>query len=166
MELRIPTLEQLRTVYDRDLRTAFPAAELKPLKNMEEMWAEGRYRPWCLFDGDDIAGEAFLWLGHLGWALLDYLCVAADRRNGGLGSVILEKVRTSGKTGYGFDAYKEEYCDMVSAGIIDPAKVTRSALENAASVSGMVLTTESLVADKPEPPAPAAPAGGEMGGMY
>ena len=88
MELRIPTLEQLRTVYDRDLRTAFPAAELKPLKNMEEMWAEGRYRPWCLFDGDDIAGEAFLWLGHPGWALLDYLCVAADRRNGGLGNVI------------------------------------------------------------------------------
>ena len=87
--------------------------------------------------------------------------------NAGLdGSVILEKVRTSGKTGYGFDAYKEEYCDMVSAGIIDPAKVTRSALENAASVSDMVLTTESLVADKPEPPAPAAPAGGEMGGMY
>ena len=79
---------------------------------------------------------------------------------------VLEKVRTSGKTGYGFDAYKEEYCDMVSAGIIDPAKVTRSALENAASVSAMVLTTESLVADKPEPPAPAAPAGGEMGGMY
>ena len=87
--------------------------------------------------------------------------------NAGLdGSVILEKVRTSGKTGYGFDAYKEEYCDMVSAGIIDPAKVTRSALENAASVSAMVLTTESLVADKPEPPAPDAPAGGEMGGMY
>ena len=87
--------------------------------------------------------------------------------NAGLdGPVILEKVRTSGKTGYGFDAYKEEYCDMVSAGIIDPAKVTRSALENAASVSAMVLTTESLVADKPEPPAPAAPAGGEMGGMY
>ena len=87
--------------------------------------------------------------------------------NAGLdGSVILEKVRTSGKTGYGYDAYQEEYCDMVSAGIIDPAKVTRSALENAASVSAMVLTTESLVADKPEPPAPAAPAGGEMGGMY
>ena len=87
--------------------------------------------------------------------------------NAGLdGSVILEKVRTSGKNGYGFDAYKEEYCDMVSSGIIDPAKVTRSALENAASVSAMVLTTESLVADKPEPPAPAAPAGGEMGGMY
>ncbi|MEY8260109.1 chaperonin GroEL [Oscillospiraceae bacterium 50-60] len=86
--------------------------------------------------------------------------------NAGLdGSVILEKVRSSGKTGYGFDAYKEEYCDMVSAGIVDPAKVTRSALENAASVSSMVLTTESLVADKPEPPAP-APAAPDMGGMY
>ena len=86
--------------------------------------------------------------------------------NAGLdGSVILEKVRSSGKTGYGFDAYKEEYCDMVSAGIVDPTKVTRSALENAASVSSMVLTTESLVADKPEPPAP-APAAPDMGGMY
>ena len=86
--------------------------------------------------------------------------------NAGLdGSVILEKVRSSGKNGYGFDAYKEEYCDMVACGIIDPAKVTRSALENAASVSSMVLTTESLVADKPEPPAPAAPAP-DMGGMY
>ena len=87
--------------------------------------------------------------------------------NAGLdGSVILEKVRTSGQNGYGFDAYKEEYCDMVASGIIDPAKVTRSALENAASVSSMVLTTESLVADKPEPPAPAAPASPDMGGMY
>ena len=87
--------------------------------------------------------------------------------NAGLdGSVILEKVCNSGKLGYGFDAYKEEYCDMVAAGIIDPAKVTRSALENAASVSAMVLTTESLVADKPEPPAPAAPADPGMGGMY
>ena len=86
--------------------------------------------------------------------------------NAGLdGSVILEKVRNSGKLGYGFDAYKEEYCDMVAAGIIDPAKVTRSALENAASVSAMVLTTESLVADKPEPPV-AAPAAPDMGGMY
>ena len=89
--------------------------------------------------------------------------------NAGLdGSVILEKVRTSGKNGYGFDAYKEEYCDMIAGGIVDPAKVTRSALENAASVSGMVLTTESLVAEKPAPqpaPQPGDMAGG-MGGMY
>ena len=86
--------------------------------------------------------------------------------NAGLdGSVILEKVRTAGKNGFGFDAYKEEYCDMIECGIVDPAKVTRSALENAVSVSSMVLTTESLVADKPEPPAPMAPMGGDMG-MY
>ena len=83
------------------------------------------------------------------------------------GSVVLEKVRSSRTTGYGFDADKEVYCDMIASGIVDPAKVTRSALENAASVSGMVLTTESLVADKPEPPAPAAAPGmGDMGGMY
>ncbi len=83
------------------------------------------------------------------------------------GSVVLEKIKSSRKVGYGFDAYKEVYCDMIGAGIVDPAKVTRSALENAASVSSMVLTTEALVADKPEPPAPAAPAGmGDMGGMY
>ena len=89
-------------------------------------------------------------------------------KNAGIdGSVVLEKVKTSGKVGYGFDAYKEQYCDMIPAGIVDPAKVTRSALENAASVSGMVLTTEALVTDKPEPPAPAAPAGmGGMDGMY
>ena len=89
--------------------------------------------------------------------------------NAGLdGSVVLEKVKASRKVGYGFDAYKETYCDMISAGIVDPATVTRSALENAASVAGMVLTTESLVADKPEPPAPVAPAPdmGGMGGMY
>ena len=81
------------------------------------------------------------------------------------GSVVLEKVKDSGKTGYGFDAYKEEYCDMISSGIVDPTKVTRSALENAASVSAILLTTEALVADKPQPPAPAAP-NPEMGGMY
>ena len=84
------------------------------------------------------------------------------------GSVVLEKIKSSRKVGYGFDAYKEVYCDMIGAGIVDPAKVTRSALENAASVSAMVLTTEALVADKPEPPAPAAPGAGmgDMGGMY
>ena len=68
--------------------------------------------------------------------------------------------------GYGFNALNETYVDMLSAGIVDPTKVTRSALENAASVAGILLTTESLVADKPEPPAPAAPAAPDMGGMY
>ena len=82
------------------------------------------------------------------------------------GSVVLEKIRESGKMGYGFDAYNEVYCEMIPSGIVDPTKVTRSALENAASVSAILLTTESLVADKPEPKAPAAPAAPDMGGMY
>ncbi len=79
------------------------------------------------------------------------------------GAVVLDKIRTSGKTGYGFDAYKEVYCDMIPSGIVDPTKVTRSALENAASVASTLLTTESVVVDKPEPPAPAAPAAPDMG---
>ncbi|MEA4933999.1 MAG: chaperonin GroEL, partial [Lawsonibacter sp.] len=82
------------------------------------------------------------------------------------GSVVLEKVRNARKVGYGFDAYNEVYCDMISAGIVDPTKVTRSALENAASIAAVLLTTESLVADKPQPPAAAAPAAPDMGGMY
>ncbi len=89
--------------------------------------------------------------------------------NAGLdGAVILERIKTSRRPNFGFDASKEVYCDMIEAGIVDPAKVCRSALENAASVAAMVLTTEALVADKPEPPAPAAPAAdmGGMGGMY
>ena len=82
------------------------------------------------------------------------------------GSVVLEKVKNSKKVGYGFNALSETYVDMISAGIVDPTKVTRSALENAASVAGVLLTTESLVTDKPDPPAPAAPAAPDMGGMY
>ncbi len=81
------------------------------------------------------------------------------------GAVVLAKIQESGKTGYGFDAYKEEYCDMIPAGIVDPTKVTRSALENAASIASVLLTTESLVADKPQPPAPAAAPAPDMG-MY
>ena len=85
--------------------------------------------------------------------------------NAGLeGSIIVEKIKEADTVGYGFNALTEEYVDMLSAGIIDPAKVTRSALQNAASVASMVLTTESLVADIKEP-APAAPAP-DMGGMY
>ena len=81
------------------------------------------------------------------------------------GSVVVEKIMNAEKKGYGFDAYSETYCDMIEAGIVDPAKVTRSALQNAASVAATVLTTEALVVNQPEPEAPAAPAGG-MGGMY
>ena len=90
--------------------------------------------------------------------------------NAGLeGSVIIDKIVRSRKVGYGFDAYNEEYVDMIPAGIVDPTKVTRSALQNAASVASMVLTTESLVADIKDPAADAAmaaAAGGGMGGMY
>ena len=87
--------------------------------------------------------------------------------NSGLeGSVIIDKIRTADKLNYGFDFAKEEYVDMFAAGIVDPTKVTRSALQNAASVAAMVLTTESLVADKKEPLPPAAPAGAGMDGMY
>jgi len=82
------------------------------------------------------------------------------------GSVVVDKVKNSGKVGYGFDAYNEVYVDMMEAGIVDPTKVTRSALQNAASVASTVLTTEALVADKKEEnPQPQAPMGG-MGGMY
>lgn len=88
--------------------------------------------------------------------------------NAGLeGSVIIDQIKREGKVGYGFDFYKEQYGDMIDLGIVDPTKVTRSAVQNAASVAAMVLTTESLVADeKEENPAPAMPAGGGMGGMY
>ena len=91
--------------------------------------------------------------------------------NAGLeGSVIIDKILSSGEVNYGFDAQNEVYGDMIAAGIVDPTKVTRSALENAASVAAMVLTTESLVADEPEDPAATAAAnaamGGGMGGMY
>ncbi len=86
--------------------------------------------------------------------------------NAGLeGSVIVENIKRENKVGYGFNALTEEYTDMVSAGIVDPTKVTRSALQNASSVASMVLTTESLVADIKEPAAPAAPTP-DMGGMY
>ena len=86
------------------------------------------------------------------------------------GSIVFDKIRSSRKVGYGYNAYTETYCDMIPSGIVDPTKVTRSALENAVSISACVLTTESLVADKPDPQADAAMAAaaqqGGMGGMY
>ncbi len=83
------------------------------------------------------------------------------------GGVVIDKILTKNKVGYGYDALKNEYVDMVAKGIIDPTKVTRSALQNAASVAATLLTTESVVADLPEPePAPAGGMGGGMGGMY
>ncbi len=82
------------------------------------------------------------------------------------GAVVLEKIRESGKVGYGFDAYSETYCEMIASGIVDPTKVNRSALQNAASVASTVLTTESIVTDIKEPASAAAPATPDMGGMY
>ena len=82
------------------------------------------------------------------------------------GAVVLEKIRESGKVGYGFDAYSETYCEMIESGIVDPTKVNRSALQNAASVASTVLTTESIVTDIKEPAPAAAPAAPDMGGMY
>ncbi|MCH5351543.1 MAG: chaperonin GroEL [Clostridiales bacterium] len=82
------------------------------------------------------------------------------------GAVVVNNVKTAKKANYGYDASKDEYCDVVKKGIIDPTKVTRSALQNAASIASTLLTTESAVADIPQPPAPAMPQGGDMGGMY
>ena len=87
------------------------------------------------------------------------------------GSIVYDKIRSSRKVGYGYNAYSETYCDMIPSGIVDPTKVTRTALENAASIASCVLTTESLVSDKPDPKADAAMAaaaaqGGMGGGMY
>lgn len=93
MELKLATQEQVAMVYERDLIPSFPPAELKPLANIQAMCRDGCYRPWCLFDGEEIAGECFLWLGRPGWALLDYLCVAEGRRNGGVGALMLDLLR-------------------------------------------------------------------------
>ncbi len=115
------------------------------------------------FEGDEKTGVQTV-------AKALYAPIRQIAENAGLeGAVILDKVKNSKKANFGFDAASETYCDMISAGIVDPVKVCRSALENAASVASMVLTTESLVADKPEPPAPVAagdPGMGGMGGMY
>ena len=110
-------------------------------------------------EGDEKTGAAIV-----AKALTSPMKQIAD--NAGLdGAVIIAKIRESGKIGYGFDAYNETYCDMVESGIVDPAKVTRCALQNAASIASTVLTTEAVVSDKKEPVAPAAAQPG-MDGMY
>ena len=111
-------------------------------------------------DGDEKTGAQIV-----AKALVAPMKQIAD--NAGLdGAVIISKIRESGKIGYGFDAYSEVFCDMVEAGIVDPAKVTRCALQNAASIASTVLTTEAVVSDKKEPVAPAPAAPGGMDGMY
>ena len=93
MKLKLASPEQVALVYARDLKPSFPPAELKPLANIQAMCRDGCYRPWCLFDGEEIAGECFLWLGRPGWALLDYLCVAESRRTSGAGALMLSEIR-------------------------------------------------------------------------
>ena len=113
---------------------------------------------------DSLAGDEKTGAQMVAKALTYPMKQIAD--NAGIdGSVVVAKVRESGKSGYGFDAYNEVYCDMLECGIVDPAKVTRSALQNAASIASTVLTTEAVVSDKKEP-APAMPAAPDMGGMY
>ena len=93
MELRLPSYVELVEAYQRDFKRAFPPAELKPLENIMEMCEKGAYSPWCLFDGDEIVGECFMWLGRPGWGLLDYLCVPEAHRNRGLGAILLKKLQ-------------------------------------------------------------------------
>ncbi|MBQ4151187.1 MAG: chaperonin GroEL [Clostridia bacterium] len=110
-------------------------------------------------DGDELIGVKLVLK-----ALEAPLCQIAENA-GHSGAVVVDKVKNADKVGFGFDAYNEVYVDMMEVGIVDPVKVTRSAIQNAASIASTVLTTEAVVANQPEPEAPAAAAGG-MGGMY
>lgn len=92
LELKLPTEEQLRAIYERDLIPAFPPSERKPLDEMLREWKNGEYRPWCLFDGEEIVGEGFVYTHTPGFALFDYLCVTETRRNGGLGAAVVRKL--------------------------------------------------------------------------
>ncbi|MBR7149786.1 MAG: GNAT family N-acetyltransferase [Oscillospiraceae bacterium] len=92
MEIKIPTREEFRLVYERDMKSAFPPDELKPLHAMESLWDEGVYRPWCMYEGEEIVGCACVWQYEPGWVLFEYLCVSAPRRNDGIGSAIIQKL--------------------------------------------------------------------------
>jgi GNAT superfamily N-acetyltransferase len=92
MELRLPTPEEYRAAC-RDYREAFPLAERKSAWTMRRLWEAGKYLPYCFFDGQDLLGGAFLWVGRPGWRLLDYLFVTAQRRNQQLGGEILRALR-------------------------------------------------------------------------
>lgn len=95
MELRLPTSEELRLAYRRDMTPAFPRAERKPLHVIEQLYAEGLYRPWCLFDDTELVGEAFIWAFEARYVLFDYLCITDTRRNDGLGSELIGKLLDS-----------------------------------------------------------------------
>lgn len=93
MILRLPNDSELRFAYERDFIPAFPPTELKPLRSITSLQKRGLYEPWCLYDGEELLGEAFIWLGRPGWALLDYLCVRGDKRGGGLGKRLLQLLK-------------------------------------------------------------------------
>ena len=95
MELRLPTSEELRLAYGRDMTPAFPRTERKPLRVIEQLYEAGLYRPWCLFDGKELVGEAFIWAFEAGYALFDYLCITEERRNDGLGSALIGQLLDS-----------------------------------------------------------------------
>ena len=92
MEMRLLRGDEMALFYDRDLDDAFPGAELKPLRVMEEARQTGKYHPWGLFDGEDLVGGAFTWEYAPGWVLFDSLCVARHRRNDGLGAQLIAKL--------------------------------------------------------------------------
>ena len=89
MELRLPTGEELKLAYRRDMTPAFPRMERRPLRVIKQLCDAGLYRPWCLFDGRELTGEAFIWAFEEGYALLDYLCITESLRNAGLGSMLI-----------------------------------------------------------------------------
>jgi GNAT superfamily N-acetyltransferase len=95
MEIRLLNEGELADVYRRHLTPAFPAAELRPLGAMLDMVRRGIYRPWGLLDGEEIVGEAFVWACAPGWGLFDYLCVAPERRSGGLGAALIAAVKAA-----------------------------------------------------------------------
>lgn len=92
MELKIPSREEFRAFYNTDLTKAFPEEELKPLSAMEFLWDNGKYRPWCLYDGGKIIGCALVWQYEEKWVLFDYLCITHASRGGGLGSQLISMV--------------------------------------------------------------------------
>ena len=92
MKMRLLTDREVQEVYAKHLKPSFPAAELRPLHAIRALMREGTYRPWCLLDGEEIVGEAFVWEASPGWGLFDYLCVAPPRRNDGLGAMLIAKL--------------------------------------------------------------------------
>ncbi|MBR3640699.1 MAG: GNAT family N-acetyltransferase [Oscillibacter sp.] len=110
MELKLPTQAQLKRAYEDLLTPAFPPSELKPLRAITAMQERGLYRPYCLFDGEDLVGACFLWYAREGWALVDYLCVAAPLRGRGIGAEALKMLQRA-QPSDAFILESEAVCD-------------------------------------------------------